>query len=155
MQAINTAALDTIAARVMGTENPDMVGFLMFDWDAKNAAKEVTPHGQRKATQQPDSCPHVSQEPKPIFNLRKTAKAKVENIREMDRLARLEQLKQQYAENPSFEVEVPDHVQFGIKLAEAFRTHCKGEIPLFLLDEDTLFQVENEEADCRNLRDLL
>lgn len=134
MQTVDHAPLNAIAAKVLGTDNPEMIGFLMFGWDMKDAG--------------------ITKDSVPVFSLHKN-KRKKENNEQQARKEQLEKLKAAYEANPSHETEISDYVQFGIGLASAFRTHCKGEIPLFLLDEDTLYQVKEEGAECDNLSDLL
>lgn len=133
MQVIDHAPLNAVAAQVIGTDNPEMIGFLVFGWDMKDAG--------------------ITKDSVPVFSLRKN-KCKKEND-EQARKEQLEKLKAAYEANPSYETEISDYVQFGVGLANAFRTHCKDEIPLFLLDEDVLYQVKEEGASCENLRDLL
>lgn len=150
----------------MGTDNVDMLGFRMFGWDAKDAVVDLTPQtggtGKRNKPAIPvEDAKKISLKPAPMFSLRKTPKDKVKNLQEADRLARLEELKLAYSSNPAFEIEPTDYVGFATELAKAYRNHTtdkknpKGLIPTFLLDEDTIFQVEEEGAEVNNLGDLL
>lgn len=158
MQTVNTAALDQIAARILGV-SPEVMPFTMFSWDSRDAVEEPTYVGKRvRLTDEPiegkkklcgDAAPH------PIFKVGKLPAEKVNELREKDKAERLEALKAAYASSGDFEVEVPDYTSFACEIAKAYRNHTNGQIPTFLLDEDTIFQVENEGAELLNLGDLL
>ena len=160
MQAIDTAALDAIAARVLGVENPELIPFIAFSWDTRKAVKTPTKQtggtGKReKPTQHVDVAPKmvVAERAHPVFRVESRQPSK--NEKQQMRQAAIDELKAAYESNPNYEFEPDNYIAFATALAAGFRHLTKGETPLFLLDEDTLFQVENEDADCRNLRDLL
>lgn len=165
MQAINQSALDNVAADVFGC-SADVLPFKMFSWDAKDAAKELTPQtggtGKRvKPAVAIEDAGKITKESKPIFVLRKTPQDKAKGLAEAERANRVAELAKQYQENSTFEFEPSNYVEFATGLAEAYRRHTtdkqnpKGKIPTFLLDEDTIFQVESENANIHNLSELL
>ena len=165
MQAINSAALDSVAARVLGC-SPELVPFYAMGWDARDAVKEITPTngGTGKARKSEEKKLVADSRPHPIFKVGRLPAAKLAKMQEQDKQARLVELEKQYQSSAvkdkqgnmvgGFEVEPTDYMGFAAQLGKAFREQT-GEIPLFLLDEDTLFQVMEEGAEVSNLRDLL
>lgn len=164
MQKIDSTALDNVAANILGC-SVEMVPFFAMSWDSRNATEITkTNGGTGKAKRASEKKIVNDSRPHPIVKVSPLPKAKLEEMREKDKQTRLEELKAKYqAEGVKdkqgniiggFEIEPADYVNFATNLAKAFREQT-GELPVFLLDEDTMFQVECEGAKINNLRDLL